>query len=90
MIQTAGTARAILPCLPVPDLGKTLSKYLDSLKPFLLEEATRTGTSYDDLLALKSKLVGDFANGLGNLCQERLHGVYFLFLLTDLHIYKSF
>ncbi|KAF9067237.1 carnitine acetyltransferase [Rhodocollybia butyracea] len=72
-MQTAGNARAILPRLPVPDLEKTLSKYLDSLKPFLLEEATRTGTSYDNLLALRSKWVGDFTNGLGNLCQQRLY-----------------
>ncbi|KIK62459.1 hypothetical protein GYMLUDRAFT_41909 [Collybiopsis luxurians FD-317 M1] len=64
---------AILPRLPVPDLNKTLRKYLESLRPFLLEDAARGGTSYEAALALRTRWADEFVNGLGKLCQERLH-----------------
>ncbi|KAJ4477315.1 acyltransferase ChoActase/COT/CPT [Lentinula aciculospora] len=64
---------AVLPRLPVPDLQKTLTKYLDSLRPFLLQDATHGGTSYDEALALRTKWADEFLNGIGRVCQERLH-----------------
>lgn len=65
---------AVLPRLPVPDLQKTLAKYLDSLRPLLLEDAAHGGPPYEDAFALRKKWADEFAAGLGSLCQERLQG----------------
>ncbi|KAJ3782121.1 acyltransferase ChoActase/COT/CPT [Lentinula aff. detonsa] len=64
---------AVLPRLPVPDLQKTITKYLDSLRPFLLEDAARGGDSYENAFALRTKWAEEFVNGIGRVCQERLH-----------------
>ncbi|KAJ3881064.1 acyltransferase ChoActase/COT/CPT [Lentinula edodes] len=64
---------AVLPRLPVPDLQKTVTKYLDSLRPFLLEDAAHGGPSYEDAFALRTKWADDFVYGIGRVCQERLH-----------------
>lgn len=71
---------AVLPRLPVPDLQKTVTKYLDSLRPFLLEDAAHGGPSYEDAFALRTKWADDFVYGIGRVCQERLHGRYNNFL----------
>ncbi|KAF9267867.1 carnitine acetyltransferase [Marasmius fiardii PR-910] len=69
---SATTARPILPRLPVPDLRKTLDKYLKSLEPFLLEDAIREGINFKDAFALRAKWADDFFIGIGKNCQERL------------------
>ncbi|KAF5392293.1 hypothetical protein D9757_001455 [Collybiopsis confluens] len=63
----------VLPRLPVPDLHKTLAKYLETLRPLLLEEAARGGAPYEAGFALRRRWADEFASGLGQLCQERLH-----------------
>ncbi|OCH94373.1 acyltransferase ChoActase/COT/CPT [Obba rivulosa] len=63
---------ARLPRLPVPDLHKTLQKYLKSLEPFLLEDEARGGPPFKESYALREKWANDFEHGLGKLCQERL------------------
>ncbi|KAK0204849.1 acyltransferase ChoActase/COT/CPT [Desarmillaria ectypa] len=64
-----------LPRLPVPDLRKTLDRYLISLEPFLLEEASKKGLDDDALDAsrrLRGQWADEFAAGVGKLCQDRL------------------
>jgi hypothetical protein len=51
-----------LPSLPVPNLEKTLNKYLDSVKPFV-----------DDLTFLKTQsIVEKFRNGIGSVLHFHL------------------
>lgn len=64
----------VLPRLPVPDLRKTLDKYLTSLEPILLEDEVRGGTSYQSAYALRVKWADEFESNVGRLCQERLLG----------------
>ncbi|EMD31314.1 hypothetical protein CERSUDRAFT_163178 [Gelatoporia subvermispora B] len=64
--------KARLPRLPVPDLHKTLQKYVKSLEPLLLEEEARGGPSFKESLSQREKWADDFEHGLGKVCQERL------------------
>ncbi len=76
-----------LPRLPVPDLRKTLDKYLTSLEPFLLEEASKKGLDDDALDAsrrLRAQWADEFASGVGKLCQDRLLGAL-VFLPPEMH-----
>ena len=75
------TQYPVLPRLPIPDLRKTLDRYLKSLQPFLLDDAVRGGTSYDTAYNARVKMVEKFENGLGRLCQERLLGLYYSHVL---------
>ncbi|KAK0500408.1 acyltransferase ChoActase/COT/CPT [Armillaria luteobubalina] len=64
-----------LPRLPVPDLRKTLDRYLTSLEPFLLEDASQKGLDDNALDAsrrLRAQWADEFASGVGRLCQDRL------------------
>lgn len=63
-----------LPRLPVPDLHRTLSKYLQSLIPLLQEDEARGGTPWRSALQERQRWVDEFEKGLGAKCQERLHG----------------
>ncbi|KAG7444677.1 acyltransferase ChoActase/COT/CPT [Guyanagaster necrorhizus] len=61
--------------LPVPALRKTLDKYLTSLEPFLLEDASKKGLDDDALdvsRRLRAQWADEFASGVGKLCQDRL------------------
>ncbi|KAI0359864.1 acyltransferase ChoActase/COT/CPT [Trametes cingulata] len=62
-----------LPRLPVPDLRKTLQRYLKSLEPLLLEDEARGGTDFKTAYEARQRLVNDFENGIGQLCQQRLY-----------------
>ncbi|KAH9903022.1 acyltransferase ChoActase/COT/CPT [Cubamyces lactineus] len=66
------TSTPTLPRLPVPDLHKTLLKYLKSVEPFLLEDERRGGVDFQSALEHRVKLVNDFERELGPLCQQRL------------------
>ncbi|TFY56886.1 hypothetical protein EVG20_g8755 [Dentipellis fragilis] len=61
-----------LPRLPVPDLRRTLDRYIQSLKPFLLEDEARGGPSYDSALERRVQLARQFEEGVGAVAQERL------------------
>ncbi|KAJ7285108.1 acyltransferase ChoActase/COT/CPT [Mycena rebaudengoi] len=61
-----------LPRLPVPDLRKTLDRYLRSLEPFLLEDEAHGGLPFVSAYALRAKWADQFAQGVGILCQARL------------------
>lgn len=62
------------PRLPVPDLRKTLDRYLASLEPLLLEDEARNGTPFEAAYALRHKWADEFERGVGRVCQERLKG----------------
>ncbi|KAI0649114.1 acyltransferase ChoActase/COT/CPT [Trametes meyenii] len=73
--QTRAASRTTspsLPRLPVPDLHKTLQKYLKSLEPILLEAEKRWGQDFKSAYDARVKLVHDFEHDLGPLCQDRL------------------
>ncbi|KAJ6531909.1 carnitine acetyltransferase [Mycena capillaripes] len=58
--------------LPVPDLRKTLDRYLKSLEPFLLEDEAHGGLPFQTAYSLRAKWADEFAAGVGKLCQDRL------------------
>jgi len=64
-----------LPRLPIPDLRKTLDRYLKSLQPFLLDDALQGESSYDAAYNIRVQWAEKFENGLGKLCQERLQAL---------------
>ncbi|KAJ7067046.1 Choline/Carnitine o-acyltransferase-domain-containing protein [Mycena amicta] len=70
--STAPPKQLTLPRLPVPELRKTLDRYLRSIEPFLLEDESRGGISLQSAYALRAKWADEFADGVGRLCQERL------------------
>lgn len=61
-----------LPRLPVPELSKTLDKYIASLEPFLREDEKRGGMSYQSGLSLRKKWANEFETGIGKVLQDRL------------------
>ncbi|OJA19464.1 hypothetical protein AZE42_10737 [Rhizopogon vesiculosus] len=64
---------AKLPRLPVPDLRKTLHRYLQSIQPFLREDEARGHTLFDVSYAKRVQWADDFEKGVGRLCQRKLH-----------------
>jgi carnitine O-acetyltransferase len=64
-----------LPRLPVPDLRKTLDRYLKSIEPFLLEDEAHGGLPFHTAYSLRAKWADEFAAGVGKLCQDRLLGL---------------
>lgn len=64
--------------LPVPDLRKTLDRYLKSLEPFLLEDEAHGGLPFQTAYSLRAKWADEFAAGVGKLCQDRLLGPYLI------------
>ncbi|KAH7930218.1 carnitine acetyltransferase [Leucogyrophana mollusca] len=61
-----------LPRLPVPELRKTLDRYLQSVQPFLLEDEAKGGPSFESSYTKRLKWAQDFETGVGRSCQERL------------------
>lgn len=64
------------PRLPVPDLRKTLDRYLRSIEPLLLEDEASGGMPFESACALRHKWANDFETGVGQLCQDRLLGQF--------------
>ncbi|GJN87551.1 hypothetical protein Rhopal_000505-T1 [Rhodotorula paludigena] len=69
-----------LPRLPIQPLDRSLATYLDSLRPFLLEQALKEGhppSWVDAELERRKEWARDFAGegGLGRILQERLKDV---------------
>ncbi|KAI0264464.1 hypothetical protein BC834DRAFT_970790 [Gloeopeniophorella convolvens] len=60
------------PRLPVPNLHKTLSRYLQSLLPLLHEQEARGGPSVQSALQTRQQWADDFEKGVGAKCQDRL------------------
>ncbi|KAJ7593323.1 acyltransferase ChoActase/COT/CPT [Mycena floridula] len=71
-ISRSSLSPTILPRLPVPELRKTLDKYLKSLEPFLLENEANGGPTFHSAYAIRAKWADEFESGLGRVCQERL------------------
>ncbi|KAJ7761889.1 acyltransferase ChoActase/COT/CPT [Mycena maculata] len=71
-VSTAAPKPLSLPRLPVPELRKTLDRYLKSIEPFLLEDERHGGLPFQTAYALRAKWADEFASGVGQLCQERL------------------
>jgi hypothetical protein len=66
-----------LPRLPVPPLRQTLDQYLQSIKPFLLEDEARGGPSFASSFGLRVKWAQAYEKELGKTCQERLLGALY-------------
>ncbi|PSS19950.1 hypothetical protein PHLCEN_2v3123 [Hermanssonia centrifuga] len=74
--SSTAAPKARLPRLPVPDLAHTLERYVKSLEPFILEDESRGGTPFKEAYDLRSRWAEDFKNGVGQVCQERLKGLF--------------
>lgn len=77
MSSTSASTTAIiprLPRLPVPELRKTLDRYLRSIQPFLLEDEAHGGPLYEQSYALRVKWAHEFEKGVGVKAQEALVG----------------
>lgn len=64
-----------LPRLPVPDLCKTMAKYLDSIQPVLQQDALDGGLPFAEAFGRQQGLVQSFLDGPGQLAQARLHAL---------------
>ncbi|KII85049.1 hypothetical protein PLICRDRAFT_45160 [Plicaturopsis crispa FD-325 SS-3] len=71
-MRTNSSGPATRPRLPVPDLRKTLDRYLQSIKPYILEDEARGGPPFSSSYDKQVKLAQDFESGIGKVCQERL------------------
>jgi hypothetical protein len=83
--QSVGVnARTVLPRLPVPPLRSTLDKYLQSIKPFLLQDDLRGVSTFDTAYQQRVQWAKEFETGIGAILQARLVGMrYFLHTLPD-------
>lgn len=71
--RLSSTSTHTLPRLPVPDLRKTLDKYLTSIEPFL-RQSVSTPEDFSAAYQLRKKWADDFHAGIGRELQERLVG----------------
>lgn len=78
--KVSGKGPMSLPRLPVPDLSKTLTRYLASLEPLLLEDEKRGGMPYKSSYTLRQKWAQEFEAGIGQLLQDRLLGPFAILL----------
>jgi len=71
--------RTVLPRLPVPPLRGTLDKYLQSIKPLLLEDDLRGVSAFASAYQQRVQWAKEFETGIGATLQARLVGTrYFL------------
>jgi hypothetical protein len=76
-------ARTVLPRLPVPPLRSTLDKYLQSIKPLLLEDDLRGVSAFATAYQQRVQRAKEFETGIGATLQARLVGTRcFLSILT--------
>ena len=61
-----------LPRLPVPDLPKTMAKYMVSVQPVLLQDELDGGPPVTEALRKHEDIVRSFLNGPGQTAQARL------------------
>ncbi|KIM64248.1 hypothetical protein SCLCIDRAFT_115593 [Scleroderma citrinum Foug A] len=61
-----------LPRLPVPDLPKTMAKYMVSVQPVLLQDELDGGPPFTEALRKHEDIVRSFLNGPGQTAQARL------------------
>jgi hypothetical protein len=67
-------ARVVLPRLPVPPLRSTLDKYLQSIKPLLLQDDLRGVSAFDPAYQRRVQWAKEFEIGIGTTLQARLAG----------------
>ena len=77
------SARTTLPRLPVPPLRSTLDKYLQSIKPLLLQDDLRGVSAFDSAYQQRVQWAEEFETGIGATLQVRLVGIH-RFLSTTL------
>lgn len=67
-----------LPRLPVPELGDTVQRYLNTLEPFYHILASRGGPSIEASRTRQQSLAKDFlrAGGIGDTLQQRVKGAH--------------
>ena len=71
---STGLLRAHLWRLPVPDIQRTLERYLQSLEPFLLEDEANGGDAFEDAHEQRKEWCQALTEGVGKVLQQRLRG----------------
>lgn len=69
-------APTVLRRLPVPPLRNTLDKYLQSIKPFLLQDDLRGVSAFDSGYEQRVQWAKEFETGIGATLQARLIGTH--------------
>jgi len=69
-------ARTVLPRLPVPPLRSTLDKYLQSIKPLLLQDDLRGVSAFNSAYQQRVDWTKEFETGIGETLQARLVGIH--------------
>ena len=82
-------ARRVLPRLPVPPLRSTLDKYLQSLKPLLLEDHLRGASSFASTYQRRVQWAKEFEMGIGATLQARLLGTRYFSLHLLAHLMRG-
>ena len=72
-------ARTVLSRLPIPPLRSTLDKYLQSIKPLLLQDDLQGISTYDPAYQRRVEWAKEFETGVGTTLQARLIGIHYLF-----------
>jgi len=67
--------RAVLSRLPIPPLRSTLDKYLQSIKPLLLQDNLQGVSAYDPAYQRRVEWAKEFETGVGATLQARLIGM---------------
>jgi len=76
--EVGAKARAVLSRLPIPPLRSTLDKYLQSIKPLLLQDDLQGVSAYDPAYQRRVEWAKKFETGAGATLQARLIGIHYL------------
>ena len=81
----AAKARVVLSRLPIPPLRSTLDRYLQSIKPLLLQDDLQGNSAYDPAYQRRVEWAKEFETGVGATLQARLIGKHYLPFATAVH-----
>ena len=74
--------RTVLSRLPIPPLRSTLDKYLQSIKPLLLQDNLQGASTYEPAYQRRVEWAKEFEAGVGATLQARLIGTHCFLLPT--------
>ena len=78
--RVGAKARTVLSRLPIPPLRSTLDKYLQSIKPLLLQDDLQGVSVYEPAYQRRVEWAKEFETGIGATLQARLIGMHYLLM----------